>query len=123
MPELYYEDLLTVPFKPMGRSIKEGMDCYGLCIELCRRVGKKLKDIPYSWENHDLGTLDENLLFVNGVEIPNPEQYAILQTDYFGELHTGFMLNSERVIHMTKKGVMLYHLSAFKKKKFFRVLE
>ncbi len=34
-----YEDLLTTPFVAGGRDARRGLDCYGLVLELHRRLG------------------------------------------------------------------------------------
>lgn len=38
-------DLIGVPFVEFGRDIKNGLDCYGLAIEVEKRLGKTLKDV------------------------------------------------------------------------------
>ncbi len=44
---LNIDDLLGVKFTSHGRSIKEGFDCYGLAIEVSRRLGHILDDVWY----------------------------------------------------------------------------
>ena len=39
-----YEDLLVVPWVDKGRTL-DGLDCYGIVLELCNRAGTPLKDI------------------------------------------------------------------------------
>ena len=41
-----YDDLIGVPYKERGRGLG-GMDCYGLAIECCARMGKRLRDVWY----------------------------------------------------------------------------
>ena len=47
MLNLYINDLLEARFKNHGRSVKEGFDCYGLAIEVSRRLGHELYDLWY----------------------------------------------------------------------------
>lgn len=41
-----FTDLIGVPFVEFGRDAKKGLDCYGLAIEVARRYGKTLVDVP-----------------------------------------------------------------------------
>ncbi len=43
---MIYEDLIGVPYKFGGRDL-DGMDCWGLCIEVARRNGVDLPDYPF----------------------------------------------------------------------------
>ena len=47
MPELRIDDLIGVRFKNHGRSVEEGFDCYGLAIEVSKRLGHNLRDLWY----------------------------------------------------------------------------
>ena len=38
-------DLIGVPFVEFGRDKENGLDCYGLAIEVEKRLGKDLKDV------------------------------------------------------------------------------
>ena len=45
--DLYdFSDLRRIPFLKGGRDPAFGLDCYGLCMEVSRRVGKELPDFP-----------------------------------------------------------------------------
>lgn len=46
-------DLIGVPYRPHGRGM-DGMDCYGLAIEVLRRNGIELADVFY--ESTDTGS-------------------------------------------------------------------
>lgn len=48
-----YRDLIGVPYKVHGRSIEDGLDCYGLAIEVLRRNGIRLDDVIYSDNDED----------------------------------------------------------------------
>lgn len=54
-----YEDLLGVPFKDGGRNPKEGLDCYGLAIEVFRRHGIELP--PYWVSCTDTSLIDKTI--------------------------------------------------------------
>jgi len=41
-----YKDLVGIPFKYGGRD-KSGMDCWGLVVEIYRRMGIEIEDLDY----------------------------------------------------------------------------
>ncbi len=122
MEELIYEDLLSVPFKKGGRT-KEGMDCYGLCIELCRRCGKTLPD--FSTYGKITGgncsqKRDSFNSFVKKTE--NPKKHGLVEyLNENGEIHIGFLLDEKTYIHSTLGGVRVTPLFALKNPKFYEV--
>lgn len=115
-----YDDLLTVPFLPLGRTNK-GMDCFGLVMELESRAGNKLNDIYINWDQRGKDCLQTITKGLNIEEINNAEENAIIQTDYKNALHVGFMLDKTTVIHMTYEGIKITSIFTFSKKKFYRV--
>lgn len=46
--ELKIYDLIGVPFVNGGRTVEEGFDCWGLCLEVFCRMGKELTDYRVS---------------------------------------------------------------------------
>ena len=90
---IYYEDLLTVPYKTNGRSM-DGMDCYGLVLECSRRNETPLNDILKPGETQ-----------VNAVKIETPEAGDIATFFEKGHFHIVFYLAKDTVIHMTRYGV------------------
>jgi len=117
-----YDDLLSVPFVYGGRD-KNGMDCYGLVIEMTRRNGKPLKDLCFSGKQEagQLFGISEQL---NVREIA-PEEAGkgdIIQCIYDGCLHVAFMIDSKSVIHATFGGVRISPIIGLKERRFFRVI-
>lgn len=90
-------DLIGIPYKINGRS-KAGYDCYGLAIEVERRLGKKLLDIL---------EIDNSLLcqeFYSTLNVKKTDIIIIgtlIETRLNGELHIGVALDNERFIHAT----------------------
>lgn len=116
-----YDDLLTVPFKLNGRT-KEGMDCYGLVLELCKRNGKPLIDInAVHVDSNNLSSVAGKL---NVKEITEAETVGgdIVQCTYDGEIHIGFLLDSRTCIHSTIAGVRITPTIALKNRKYFKVV-
>ena len=100
-------DLIGIPYKEHGRS-SDGMDCYGLAIEVMRRYGYKLNDVVY--ENYDLELSAENIPTLNLTPIDAPREGAILEMQYNNELHIGVCISKKEFIHMTRTGCRINHI-------------
>lgn len=94
-------DLIGVPYKDHGRD-NNGMDCYGLAIEVMRRYGYKLNDVVY--ENHNIELADRNVPTLNITPIDQAREGALLEMQYNGELHIGVCISKREFIHMTRTG-------------------
>lgn len=46
-----YNDLIGVPFVNHGRDITQGLDCYGLVVEVYRRMGIILPEFNADWDD------------------------------------------------------------------------
>lgn len=124
MEEIKYDDLLCVPFKKGGRS-KDGLDCYGLCIELCRRCGKTLPDFATFCTISPKNDTQKRKEFNHYVkEIPQAKKYALVEyLNDDGEIHIGFLLDKKTYIHATYCGVRITPLFALKNPKFYEVVK
>ena len=100
-----YDDLLGVPFKTHGRA-KKGMDCYGLVLECLRREGKSLPDFYASR---------------TGARISDRKKGTVAEYDVEGNLHCGYMLDKENMLHMTHSGVRVSPIGIFKNVTFYEV--
>ena len=120
------KDLVGVPYKDYGRS-KEGLDCYGLAIEVLRRAGKTLPDIFY-----DSALIESKLAIKSTLEssIPNTvleksEEAAIVEILIVGQpSHCGVCLDNATFIHAMKQvGVVVEPLYRYNSriKGFYRV--
>lgn len=98
MESLEIADLIGIPYKENGRDLK-GLDCYGLVIEVERRLGKHLIDIVY--DNHDEDLADEFKPLLNIREVRQIYRGVILEMHIDGELHLGVALNNNFMIHAT----------------------
>lgn len=104
-------DLLGTPYRDHGRD-KSGYDCYGLAIEVARRMGYKLDDVFY--ENHDLTLSNEYAPTLNVTPIDKPREGALIEMEYGDELHIGVCLNALEFIHMTRAGCRVNHIGTMK---------
>jgi cell wall-associated NlpC family hydrolase len=114
-----YEDLLLVPYKENGRD-ENGMDCYGLVIELFRRSGRELKDIAYVYSIPREELFDYVTSF-GANERPYPSAGFIAQWQYQGLLHIGYMVSKKLCVHMTFSGVQVVPIESIPGVSFFEV--
>ncbi len=117
---LKIDDLLGVRFTNHGRSIEEGFDCYGLAIEVSKRLGHELKDVWYEKacpetfsDNADNGIAINKIVETNELEFGN----LIIFSDGKGNMvHIGVMLDDERFIHSDFGGVKVIRLEDYYRK-------
>lgn len=116
-----YDDLFCVKYKSGGRDIN-GMDCYGLVLECCKRTGHSLADVVYESDHVSKERLSDYTAGMNVNEISSPKKYCVVQCEYAGDLHIGFMVDNKTVLHMTYSGVRLSSLITLKNVKYFEVI-
>lgn len=117
---LKIDDLLGVRFTNHGRSIEEGFDCYGLAIEVSKRLGHELKDIwyeracPETFSNNA-----ENCILLN--EVVETKELKLGNLIVFSDgkgnmVHIGVMLDDEYFIHSDIGGVKVIRLEDYYRK-------
>lgn len=97
--------LIGIPFVSRGRN-KDGMDCYGLLMELHRRMGIILPDYIYnSTDNRNL--LHSLILEGKKItdEISRPEPLCIITISLIPGYtqHVGMMIDNVNFIHTVRK--------------------
>ena len=117
---LKIDDLLGVRFTNHGRSIEEGFDCYGLAIEVSKRLGHELKDVWYEKacpetfsDNADNGIAINKIVETNELEFGN---LIIFSDGKRNMVHIGVMLDDERFIHSDFGGVKVIRLEDYYRK-------
>jgi cell wall-associated NlpC family hydrolase len=113
------KDLIGIPYKPHGRD-KNGMDCYGIVIEVLRRKGITVADVFYP--DTALET-NKYVLQILVNSIPNtrleiPEEGAVVEILVYGQpSHVGVCLGDGTFIHALKRiGVVIEPLSRYQHK-------
>lgn len=119
---MQYEDLLNVKYKVNGRDLN-GMDCYGIVLECCRRSGLNLHDAVYLDDKVPKERITGYVKSLNVREINVPGKNVIVQCVYDGRLHIAFMLDSKLCIHQTYDGVRLTPVSMMREKRYFEVIK
>lgn len=118
MPDI--SDLIGIPYREHGRDSR-GYDCYGLAIEVERRLGKTLLDAVYD-NTHDERFKDMNCPTLNIKPTDKIELGTLIEMTLKGELHIGVCLDRDRFIHATvNQGVRISSLRAFSKVNFYEV--
>lgn len=122
MQMLNITDLLGASFKSHGRSVSEGFDCYGLAIEVSRRLGHNLDDFWYKKacpqtfsKNADkvVEKLSDRVKETSERKLGN----LIVFSDEKGNMvHIGVLLDDERFIHSDIGGVRVTELDGYYRK-------
>lgn len=106
-------DLIGAPYKDGGRSKEEGFDCYGLAIEVCRRMGKVLPDLAY--DDHSVELSCQYLPTLPLIPTDKASEGVILEMTILQELHIGVCLDKRYFIHATRnQGVRISKIGTVK---------
>lgn len=122
MADMRIDDLIGVRFTSHGRSVVEGFDCYGLAIEVSKRLGHKLPDLWY--EKACPATFSENaeaMLFGLGDLLEETRERKLGNLIVFSDgngnmVHIGVMLDEESFIHADTGGVRVTGLDGYYRK-------
>lgn len=116
---LNIDDLLGVRFVNHGRSVSEGFDCYGLAIEVSRRLGHELTDLWYKRAcpetfsknaGKQIERLSDRVEETDGQELGD----LIVFSDGRGNMvHIGVILEEGVFIHADVGGVRVTELDGY----------
>jgi cell wall-associated NlpC family hydrolase len=120
-------DLIGVKYKPHGRTVEEGFDCYGVLIEYFKRKNIYLPDVFYeNTEPHSNKIIME--ILEKGLpvkKIDKPEKDCVIEFFITGiPSHAGVYLGEGEFLHATKEfGVTVQQLAGYRKrvKGYYRV--
>lgn len=106
-------DLIGTPFKMFGRT-KEGLDCYGLVIEVEKRFGKIIPDFMFDCK--EFQRVENSIPHINVKKSDYIAEGMILQFRTFdGRLHVGVALDKKTFIHATEtQGVRISSIASSK---------
>lgn len=119
---MIYDDLLNIPYKEGGRD-SNGIDCYGIVLECCKRNGTELNNVLENKTSLQEKDLSKYRASFNVKEIEMPKAGCVVQCVYFDEIHIGFMIDKKTCIHATKQGVRISPVIALKNKKYYEVIK
>ena len=119
-----YDDLLGAPYKHGGRG-EDGFDCYGLVMECCRRNGTPLRDFFKDIKSLDASEVNDYIRKgLNVRRIDAPRAGCIVEMDYHGKAHIGFMAERDVIVHATfDKGVRTTHPALVHATAYYEVTE
>jgi cell wall-associated NlpC family hydrolase len=110
---------IGIPYKHKGRTLKDGLDCWGLVLLIYKDLGYKLRDLDdYEMSGHLKGhnyfePRDEWVM--NGV--PKPYDVALFLNTEGIAYHAGVITPDLKMIHASKNvGVQIVPLDAVLKK-------
>ncbi len=104
-------DLLGLPYRDHGRG-PDAYDCYGLAMEVERRMGKTLRDVAYDWNDPQLCRSCAPTLGVHRIQ--SFGRGALVEIVEGGRLHIGVCLDRQNFIHATRnRGVTVSPLGAY----------
>lgn len=107
-------DLIGIPYVKNGRGLSDGgYDCYGLAIEVEKRIGNHLVDIFYSDERNEK-LVEEAASTINVEKTDTIIIGTLLEIWLKGELHIGVAISEELFIHCTyNQGVRVSRISSY----------
>ena len=104
------DDLIGLPYREHGRG-NGGYDCYGIVIEVERRLGHELRDVLYTSHDLELSSLAPTLGLFPARRI---ERGTVLEIEASGELHIGVAVDCRLMVHATyDRGVCIHPIKAF----------
>jgi cell wall-associated NlpC family hydrolase len=118
---------IGTPYKIHGRTLEEGLDCYGLALLIFRERGIKLPDVSYldtetETNRHLMGSLETT---IPNIPLEKPEPFCVIEFTVMGEpSHIGIYLEYGNFIHSSRNtGVIVDKLSRWSKrvKGYYRV--
>ena len=116
---LKIDDLIGVRFTSHGRSRAEGFDCYGLAIEISKRLGRNLEDIWYEKASPETFTENYESVFskvADKVELTDDldfGNYIVFFDEKGNMVHIGVLLDDEVFIHADVGGVRITRLEDY----------
>jgi cell wall-associated NlpC family hydrolase len=111
-----FEDLIGTPFRYGARPGSDSLDCYGLVMEMHRRLGIEIQSEPWS-ENAKIISTMMNLSLGRWQSIPEPRLGSVVLLKIAGVAsHVGFCLNGTDFLHTWEAsgGVILDDLGRWK---------
>ena len=101
-------DLIGIPYKEHGRS-KEGFDCYGLVMEVEKRIGVYLPDFDYETHTDELtdGIVEDIKKSGKAKRIPQLVDGALVlfKNSQGLNAHIGVYVGEGQICHCNRRGV------------------
>jgi cell wall-associated NlpC family hydrolase len=121
-------DLIGCRYAPHGRTVEEGLDCYGVALIVLEREGIHLPDV-FNYDVDQKDKSDVKKILEHGIpheKLDKPEKNCIIELTVCDmPSHIGVYLGNGEFIHATKYGVAVEPLWRWKKriKGYYRVCQ
>ena len=106
------DDLIGIQYKVHGRG-DGGYDCWGLVMEVLKRVGINLPDFLYDSDDPKTQKAVYSLA-VSGIQhekTDRPKMWCVVMLKVYGEpVHSAVYIGHGRIIHCSKRGVAIENL-------------
>lgn len=115
------DDLIGVPFLTHGRDASTGFDCYGLAIEVSKRMGHELPELDYQKSDAIFLSADYRAVIKelgDKVKKVDDKKFGdlLLFKDKKGRaIHIGVSLEGNRFIHCDRFGVRVLNVEYYNK--------
>lgn len=101
-------DLIGIPFKDRGRNINEGLDCYGLAMEVFRRYGIEIPEFHACCEDFTRinNTIEEQKPLWVSCDRHNPQTPSLVVIRFNQAIfcnHTGVYIGNGKFIHTRQR--------------------
>jgi cell wall-associated NlpC family hydrolase len=114
IPLFNYSDLMFSPFVDGGRDVLTGLDCWGLLMEVSRRMGHEIPDFRVSCfasADTDERVREESPRLATRVDAPEPGAVVAMAMELLlphAVQHFGVMVDNRRFLHTLEcKGPLL----------------
>jgi cell wall-associated NlpC family hydrolase len=113
-----FDKWVGIPYKHLGRD-KEGIDCWGLIVEIYKEKGIDVLDLDYEKDSRKRGDIFMLHYYQDWQEVKEAKMYDVIlleNRDRDIASHAGVYISGGKFIHASKRGVIIDRLSRWQDK-------
>jgi hypothetical protein len=117
----FIKKLYLADYKIGGRSLDEGLDCWGVVVEYYKNVLGLTnigiyEEMIFSLHYKKVTQQIKDFLKRDGVQLDGPREHAVCVINFHGiPLHSGIMLNDHEVLNLFRKEILIEDYRDYKK--------